>query len=384
MPKAIFLSAIIFLIAACTIGEVKRNIYSHPNWVPQASSQHIKRIVIASTHGFQHQTTAKNDSIPLKGQLSDHHVQVGGIKIISNYLSILKKRYKDNLLLLDTGAFLKNNQSEKEINSLLEFYSRMDYDGIAFSEREIQGLLPHSKAIDEKNIPFINSNILDIKTNRTVQRSSIIPNRVITINGIKVGIISASLPKSNKSTTQGLYFEDPVLTFLKNKKSLKKQGVQVTLLLANLYSSCHVNTPEEGSSILQNDLTCRDEQDNLTKLLNRLPKGSIDAVIGHGINITNGFIGNTPIIQVPGGLPYLSRMELYYDTVKQKLVTEKSHIYAPTKLCHHFFLATNDCHIKGDVARLKSIEKSNFQLIPARFLGLEVTDKVETTLQAAL
>lgn len=381
----------IFIITSfsfCSLNNISPEIYSHPEWKnSKIQNDYIKKVIIASTNNFQGHLKAHTDLVYINKIKKNLTLKVGGANILSAYLNILRKRYPNELLVLDSGD-LFNKTDLKQNQYILKLYNYLQYDGIAFSNHELQTLIENTDYLNQYPVSFINSNILDLKTGKPLEDSQLLPYKIVTVNDIKIGIIGITSPSNTSkklySKVKGVYFEDPVLSFLKTKKILRREKVNVTILLTQINTDCISDNPQYQKSYINSSslqLNCPSQNDELTKFINRLPPQSIDVIITGNLNFSNGFIGNIPIIQNKGQGRYLSRIELYYDQRRKRVVKEKTTIHSPTKLCHQFFEGTQDCHTGkelpklnlpwvGDKHRLERLK--SFKLVPAKFLGMEV------------
>jgi len=157
----------------------------------------------------------------------------GGIARRYTKLQELRK-LTPNLLLLDSGSVFagglfdtnsRGQESDKmRTQTYLEGLSLMKYDAIAIGDEEFNfGDDFLFGAIEKYKIPFISSNI---------NSNKILPFVLKKINKTQIGILAAtgleSRPKSN------LEFQDPTEAIQKTVQSLKKQNIDLIILLSQL------------------------------------------------------------------------------------------------------------------------------------------------------
>jgi len=210
--------------------------------------------------------------------------------------------------------------------------------------------------LNKSKSSFLNTNIIDLKKQAPYSSKRIAPHVIKKINGVKVGIMAITTFKNKdarkESYLDGLFFEDPIFSILKARKKLLRKGAKVFVLLMQTYKA-----------------------DDLENTIKRLPPNSIHAIVSSAPAMINKRILNIPVIQNSGSAKYISRVELFYDTKSKKVLSKRSIIHTPTKLCSQFFAATLDCHIDDDQYKSKKIElikDKSYKKESARFLGMSI------------
>ncbi len=359
MLKKIFFSIlmIIMLPGSCSFNQPTSQVFSEPGWIYQELAHNQKRIVIASTHNTQGSLVAEN--VEFRKTKNNHQLKIGGASVLKSYLKILKLRYKDSLLLLNTGSIFSLDRSIRKKRKILEVFKELQYDAISLTSTDFQAL--NILNPNSHEIPFVTSNIIDFKKNRPTSSHGISPYKIFNKNGVKIGIIAlTSYSKSDKQRPKqlrGIYFEDPVLSFLKVKKIFKKRSVSITLLMTSFKNHFE-----------------------LEHFVKRLPPNSVDAIIsGNPPPVKAEIIKEIqgiPLIQKRGQNHYINRIELIYDVENNTLLKDRTVLHRPIKVCHHFFKVTMDCHLtdqkKLRSQKIKAIANSQYIIVPARFLGHEI------------
>ncbi len=351
----LLLSSILFLTSCLESAFRPQKILSSPEWRTTPYRKDHKVLLIASTNDFLGQTREEKK----KGS----HIQVGGKRVFSNYLTILKKREKE-LLLLDSGDLFLDDESFKDT---LDLYQKAQFDGVGLSLQDF--LFLKRKNYSASDISFISSNLIELETQKPP--FGIPEYRIVEKNSLKIAIFSlVSFIPHNMSEIQRenkLYFSDPVANFLKFRHQLEtRDKVQIFIALVNFPNSCHSeNLFTEKKSKEKNQLQCSEKENHLLSFARRLPKQKIDLIIASGDRFAEGFIEDIPILQNPGMGQFLSRARIVYDIKKSKIISEETKIFPPVETCHYFFVETQDCQPLPE-------SKKEFYLVPAKFLGYSV------------
>ncbi len=379
-------SFVIILILAFSCTKKKQDpLYSMPTWNPEAGDN-LSRFVVAISNNEHGALGSQRAPIPEQILVpgAEHSIEYGGPRVLSGYIDILRKRFKNNLVLLDSGRFIKSSSKIEDIESLRKFYTHLNYDGILFSEEEVIQFLENAKKFNPTKLPFINSNIIDLKTKKLLTRNVEMDSRLITKGDLKIGIIGITSYDGKKIKAndhfKGLYFEKPAVTFLEFKNKLKRKGAEIIILMANLKTSCESKMPPRTLNSPRPSwakIYCQDSKDDLLRFLKRIPRGSLDLlVLANNQKQLRGFLIDTPVITTPPSSGFISMVEMFYDKNQKKLVWDKSLLHPKIQLCENFFRVTSDCSLTtsapGYSERLIRLKKSSLQIKPAFFLGIEV------------
>jgi hypothetical protein len=384
MKQLIWFLNLLLIIASCT-SKKPASLYSMPSWKPDSGS-HLTRLVVAISNNEQGKLNSEKAPIPkqILSPGSDHSIEYGGPRVLSSYVSILRKRFKKNLVLLDSGRFIKSSSNREDRESLRKLYAHLNYDGILFSEEEVIQFLDDAKDFNREKLPYINSNIIDLKTKKLLTRNVEMDSRLITKGGIKIGIIGITSYDGKKIKAndhfKGLYFEKPAVTFLEYKNKLKSRGADIIILMANFKTSCESKMPPRTLNSPRPSwakIYCQDKKDDLLRFLKRIPRGSLDLLIlANSSRQLRGFLIDTPVITTPPSAGFLSMVEMFFDKKQKEMVWDKSLLHPKIQLCEKFFKVTSDCSVTREVPgyreRLKRLKKSSLSIEPAIFLGHEV------------
>ena len=364
MIKKIILILAALVAASCQNDDIQKQTYSHPNWSKNQKQEFThRRIVVASTNSFKGHLEGVSEEIA-----PTLITRNGGAKALNFYIETLKKRYNDQLVLLDGGFIYNHDDNSLKKSRVLDLYRYLDFDAVLFTENEMS----EQSTLEYYDIPFVSSNIIDLQTAKPIEKDFLLPHRIISKNGLKIGILgTTSFKKNERQKKIGIYFEDPVLSILKTKEFFDKNKVDITILLAHFETDCKSKESYENNKS-DRLLECPESRDELKKLIKRLPPNTVDLIVGTDATDSIGFYKDIPVIQNNGHGLYINRIELFYDTVSKKIISEKTKIHTPTKLCRRFFKASEDCHIANNnesQKKIKAIQDDQFKMTDAVFLG---------------
>ncbi|MCP4912525.1 MAG: hypothetical protein GY909_05355 [Oligoflexia bacterium] len=394
VTKSIFVLSILIL-SSCKQQAPFTFIESVPQWnqIKVENNQHF--IPIAATFGLKGRISPLVSEVPFKRQKESENklppmIEYGGVQNLSGYLSILNKRFGDDRLLIDTGDIFSHKLPKVHREKIEQFYDQQKYDVVNFTENEIFHFQKNDFTLPKlQTLKYLSSNIIEIKKNRFLERESIKPFVIKQINDLKVGIIGLTSYSSTnpeiRNKLKGVYFQDPVLSFIKNRNALNKRGVDIIIMINHLESKCTGKSHKiikMGTDWKNRQLNCP-KNDPLKKFIDRLPPNSVHAIISTGTSHTSGFIGNIPIL---GGYPRggnIGLMGLFIDKDKKEIIPEKTILFPLIKTCTLHFVGTWDCHIEQSDKKMigerkELLLKTNYQMTNAKFLGYEVEPK-ETT-----
>ncbi|MBF0363961.1 MAG: 5'-nucleotidase C-terminal domain-containing protein [Oligoflexia bacterium] len=384
-------------------------VYSYPDWngdefLPKESEgSTVKRIVVVSTNDF-HGNLEGNSEKFLVGS-EEMKFQVGGAEVISSYVNILRKRYPQQVLLLDAGDMYSGTLISDSFkgDSVVQYYNYLQYDAVTLGNHEfdygpvaLERRVPNAKEdaqgaikkiVASSKVPFVISNVLDLATGRLVTWPGSVSSLVKRVNGVDVGIVGITTTdtpgKVIKDNVRGLYFEKMVAAILKGAHDVRNNGAQVVLLLIHEGNDCALGSDGAGRPItkvgvnksLENaDKALCDQSGALAELLKKLPAKSVDAVVsGHSHTLISHYFSKIPVIQAGSKGGYLARMELFYDSKEKRLLEDRTVLYAPVKTCKNFFATSLDC-FRPDMKAVEKLEKKGGKesLLAAKFLGEEI------------
>ena len=343
--------------------------------------QDLVPLLIFSNHGLKKGLYPKRELAPPNAPPGfPQTLKVGGVEILSHYLQLIKSQFEDNVLILDAGDTFSTNEDAHKLELKLKVMEQLPFDAVLFSGEDYL-----SQALSQRQtgdlIPFLNSNILDLRTGRPIRQRNLLSSRIVERAGLKIGLIGLidiqSLSQKQQKQLNGVYFQDLVAAFLKLKKDLHSRGAQVLILLGHIPGQCQSRPlfeSKRGNHIPP--LQCP-PRDPLKQFVERLPANSLDLIILSGGRPFSGRIGELLILNGPSDGHYLGQASLFYHRGQKRIVFERGQLHPLIKTCHQFFASTLDCYIQRHNSerykgRQKIMRASAYSLVPARFLGLEI------------
>ena len=359
---------IIFFIFSCSFrNDSLKRFFSDPSFERNNSEKNTEQVLILSTNGFLGQLESLEEIFP-----GLPTIKVGGKDVFTSYIDITREKYP-NVLFLDGGNILGPKPSD--LTKTLEFYSTLGVDGVALTDSDLNSL---KDPILETKLPFINSNFMDLKSGKTFEMKGLSKSMIFEKGKIKIAVYSVIEPHSYSNLIEGLNVKDPIFSLLKEKGAIEEEeDIHLNVLLVSLKTGCYSESPLEKKSFKDSEnfqLICP-KNDELFKLISRLPPNFINLIILNNNFFADGFIGQIPVIQNPGKGKYVSRVNITYDLLKKRIVTDKSEILPPLKTCHRFFASTEDCHLGkqemsiNEKKRIDLILESGNRMVPAIYLG---------------
>ncbi len=353
-----------FLISCSFRDNSLKHFFSEPSFEKSSSRENTEQVLILSNSSLLGQlenTEEIYEGLP--------PIKIGGKDVITSYIDITREKYP-NLLFLDAG----NIFSEKALDKTIDFYYSLDIDAIALTDSDLIKL----RNLDLKlKLPLLNSNFMDLKSGKNLQLTGLNSSFVFQKGKLNIAVYSLMDPKTYKNVVEGIYVKDPILSLLKEKKSLEKKEIDLNVLILSVNTECYSENPNEKKTFKNYDnfqLICP-KGDPLFKFISRLPPNFIDLIVLNNEGFSDGFIGELPIMGNPGRGKYLGRMNINYDLTKKKIIKDKSEILPPLKTCHQFFASTEDCHLgakdlsRNEQKRIDLILESGNKVTPAIYLG---------------
>ncbi len=387
----VFKIILILIISGCSKEFQEKN-FSIPDWkMPEQSSNHQKIYFAIYGSVFEPQEHLETKQYQEGKSIS---FKVGGKEALKEYLAILKKRFPQNLISISTGALINPSKDIAQTTLDLQFLKELSPDITHFNYKDLASLANEKRELKETKINFninlINSNVIDHKNNEIYLPLNAVSEKVINIYNQKMAFLSINYAQDTETkqliALPGLIHQDPILTILKAKEKLKAQGIHSFILLANIHSNCRsvVDFKKYHSfEFMENtELHC-DEDDPLLKLVKRLPPHVVDAIILTNTNENQnnkfllGSLNEIPIVKLDESGKYILLTEMSYDLTRFRADKKKFSFWPPIKLCEEFILSTQDCYINEFEALptiLKIDRPSELALIPAKFLGFEISN----------
>jgi 5'-nucleotidase len=214
----------------------------------------------------------------------------GGLAGFGGYLNLLRQKYPGQVLLVDGGDLFQGTvpSNLSKGAAVIAAYNQLGYAATAMGNHEFdfgpegaeKDLLGAIKArLAEAKFPFLACNMFEAKTGKFPEWKNLKASTLVTVNGVKVGLIGAITPETPLVTVpkhvESLEFKDPGPLVAKEARALRKQGAAIVVLMAHIGGDCKsTTTPDDLSSCNMNS--------EMFKLMDGLPRGTVDvAIAGH-------------------------------------------------------------------------------------------------------
>ncbi len=336
------------MLWGCATTDIPTKVFTTPaNYITE-QSDNLRKITIASTSNFQDSFAPIQEEYSSETKGVRARVESGGAELLSSYLNILKNNNKSNLILVDAGGIFKENSSPQDQQKTIKIFRHLNYDAIAFSDSESQ-LLRNAQPSPE--LPFLASNSVDLATGKNINKLGVKSFLIKKINNVKIAIASVNFYKKGKEkNTNKIYYEDPILSFLKVKRRLRRKKIEFVILLVHTYG----------------------DVDKFASFVKRLPPNSVDLIVTDAMENGPKTMRSIPILHAPGKGQFLSHIELYYNKDTRQVAPNLTQYYGKTKTCRFFFASTLDCHIENNEAyeeKLELVQDNEFKTSDAVFLN---------------
>lgn len=356
-----------------------QELYSEPNAPKlEALSADERRIVIASTNDIHGKYSPQTISFEDKDNKNKLTITIGGQKVIKSYFEILRQTFKD-VVLLDSGDIFS---TATELDEVSKFYQNNNYDAITVGLRDFNLKVPLEIGNNAKlfkdfskslKIPFLLTNLHDLKTGRAVDWEGTKSHLIKEVNGVKIGIIGlipddivAQTPVNNRV---GLFVENMLQSTLRHSRLLRSLGADIIIVMSHQGIDCNSEVASQMKLPLtkvnfepQRENIC-DLKNTLGQYLERLPPGLVDLVIG-GRNEQKmaNFVNGTLVVGGFSDGKSFSYNEFIVNIKNKKIVPNKTVVHQPVFFCNEFFEQTKDCFYQD-------ISVNHKKRIPAKFLG---------------
>jgi len=233
-----------------------------------------------------HQAKASAGAAPLQ-------VEQGGLGGLAGYLDVLRAKHPNQVLLVDGGDLFQGTVASNLSKgaAVIAAYNALGYRAAAMGnhefdfgpergEHDILGAI--KTRLGEAHFPFLACNLVDRATGKLPAWKNLKASTLVTVNGVKVGIIGAITPDTPTVTiptnVASLKFLDPAAPVAREAHKLRKEGAQLVVLIAHIGGACHdTKNPD--------DLSSCEPHSEMFSLLDKLPKGTLDvAIAGHTHN----------------------------------------------------------------------------------------------------
>jgi 5'-nucleotidase/UDP-sugar diphosphatase len=384
---ALLLFTNLFFVGAINIksqnnlrNEQSERIFEISNYrYPRNDEKDSVTIAILGTNDIHGQAYEKAE-IPFGSE----KVSVGGYKLLSGLIDIIREQYGKNSLWLDAGDQFTGTY-ERELTKgklMVDFYNTMKVDAVAIGNHEWDKKEPQLRDWMTSELgslyngkdntwsyenygKFIKNLYLDANLKPKDGNSDNLPNQMPSRifefeNGkIKIGVIGLTTLETvskthgfSKNTFDILQYKGVVE---ETSKNLKSQGAQAVLVLSHVGMNCKPNefTEKQVNELYELKLRyssytadgrCTGE---IMNMINEIDPNIIDGVIaGHIHDSVHHFVKGVPVIQNPINNIFANVLYLKFDIKKDgtySLRRKESLIEGPIPLCSKVYTNNKRC-----------------------------------------
>ena len=307
----------------------------------------------------------KNKSITYK---------TGGLEFVTKYVNILRKDFGSNrVLFFDAGDNYQGGIDSVLFDGeiLLDYFNLIGINGSTIGNHEFD----YSKSwIEDKYKKSIHkiliNNIMDNSTNKKEgvlgknhKTSHLYEIKLDNGDIIKIGVIGLSfnmkndkmIPNTwgNRNTWDNLTFFEYMEGLEKESKKLRKRGAKAIILLTHFGLVCNeteaLKLDMYNKSSIQSSCFRDDDDSALYKLLDKLPTGLIDGIIGGDThNTMHHWEKNIPMMSTRTHARYINIMYLpFKKNGKGEYILENDEIKieGPIPACEKIFKNYQNCEL---------------------------------------
>lgn len=305
----------------------------------------------------------------------------GGLATFGGYLNNLRATRKRDggVLLVDAGDMFQGTVESNlaEGAPVVAAYNSLGYAAAAIGNHEFDfgvagpGVAPRGSSSDlrgalkaraaEAKFPFLAANLVDTVTGRPVSWPNVRPSVVVSVAGVKVGLIGVMTLRALSATiataTPGLRVNPLAATLLAEAQSLRRNGADFVVALAHAGGRCtRFDDPNDLSS-------CDLSSSEIAAVLRQLPTGTIELVAsGHTHAGMAHVIDGTIVMQAFSKGTAFSRADLTVDRRTKKVVEKR--VFPPRDVCARVYEGTTRCDAQA---------AGNRTLVPAEYEGQPVS-----------
>ncbi|MBM3770217.1 MAG: bifunctional metallophosphatase/5'-nucleotidase [Acidimicrobiia bacterium] len=319
MVSVVFVAGALSLSAARTIG------------VEPARTITLSIVGTNDVHGFV---------LPANGR--------GGVAWLGGYLRNLRAVRTEpdgGVIVLDAGdtfqGGIESNLSEGGL--VIDAYNALGYAATAIGNHEFDfgplDTLDPADAPDPRGalkamaararFPMLAANLLDAATGQMVDWPNVAPSTLITVAGLRIGIIGAMTIDGLRATlaanVHGLALAPLAETIQAEANRLRQRDADLVLLTIHAGGSCSQLADDT-------DLSSCDGGSEVFRLLRDLRRGTLDAVVaGHTHAVLAHVFEGVPVIESWWGGRAFGRMDLTVD--RQTKRVQGVRLFPPQDLC---------------------------------------------------
>ena len=343
--------------------------------VAQPTNPAIETIVLMGTNDIH----GALGPMKLKTKDSDETAyEKGGMTWLAGYIKLLRQEYGSRLLVLDAGDEFQGSIESNTLKGapMVQFFNTVGINGATLGNHEFDfGQDTLKLRMSEAKYPYVMSNIVEKSTGKRPEFPNTVPHLLLQAGRVKVGVIGLSTRDTPVTTipdnVKNLDFTDLAEATLREAKALRAKGAQLITVLAHVGQECEL-PPIVKNQIHKAGEVASDcnKANELSQFLNKLPAGTVDAVItGHSHTLVHHWINGIPVIESGSRGHQFHLIYLDYDLATGKLLADQTRIEGPVPICPKIFKNQGECN--GDRQAPKNGRGS---LVTPKFRGQEVQE----------
>lgn len=274
----------------------------------------------------------------------------GGLAWFGGYVAALRAaREADGggVVLVDAGdtwlGGIESNLSEGAV--VVDAYNALGYHAQALGNHDLEfgpvddWASPATVVADRQSalkararqarFPFLAANLIDGATGEAVAWPNVVPSRLVTVAGVRVGLIGVmtadALSMTLAANVGGLRVAPLAPVVTREARALWADGASVVVVVAHAGGSC-------GDSGRPADVSSCDEAAEIFDLARRLPPGLVDVIAaGHTHDMVAHEVGGIAIVQAYSWGRAFSRVDLTVDRAGGGVRGRR--VFAPHDVC---------------------------------------------------
>ena len=361
-----FFSFIFIYVHTQSILNISNYEYPHPNEFPEDNFT-IAILTTNDIHGVY---------FPINGNLQNGETFTqSGAEYLGKYINILRNEWKDQFLWLDAGDQFQGGLESKISNGsiMTDFLNVMGLNASTIGNHEFdygQDFL--RTRMENANYKYIVANLKD-DYNRTEFLPNQIEVQIFTIGNVRIGVIGLTTITTVEKTSgdlTGIHFQEYKSIIIKHADILRnEQKVNAVIILGHTGLMCLNDGDAKMELTMRDKYTSQNDcntDDEVYKILQSLPKGTIDAFIGgHKHGVSHHWIFDTPVVTNDKNGIYASVMYLHFDVKNNyALLKDKIQIESPLPICEKVFENTKRCDLPKDESTAGNLVNYSFHNVP--------------------
>lgn len=313
----------------------------------------------------------------------------GGLEYVAKYINILREEFGSNrVLYFDGGDYYQGGIASVifDGNIMLDYFNLIGLNGSTVGNHEFDYSRQWVESkIQKANFKVLINNIMDNSTHR--KEGALGENQEtshlyeINLNNgdiIKIGVIGLSfnmkndkkMPNTwgNRATWDNISFFSYITELERESTKLRQEGASAILVVSHFGIVCNQTEAMKlnmySSSSKQSECFREDEDSVLYKLLDVVPPGIIDGIIGGDTHMAmHHWEKNIAMMSVPTHARYVNIMYLPFQKQsdgRYVLVNKEIKIEGPLPACEKIFKNYQNCELISAKEYEKAGELVNF------------------------